>query len=198
MRILVGGALALVLALGAPGSTAAKSYKVDVQHTSVSFRVKHLFTSVEGRFNEFEGTIIFDAAAPDATKITGLIATASIDTNVEKRDNHLRGADFFAVEHFPQITFESTKVTDADVEAGTAKVHGNLTIKDVTKPVVIDAKFLGEVADPWGNKKAGFSGTTMINRKEFGLNWNQALETGGLLVGEEVEIRIEAETYVGE
>lgn len=198
MRTLASGALALAVALGGAADGRATTYAVDHAHTSVNFRVKHLFTYVDGRFSKFDGTIEFDPAAPEKTKVSGTIDVASIDTNVEKRDTHLRSGDFFDVEKFPKLAFESTKVTDVDQKAGTAKLHGNLTIRDVTKPVVLDAKFLGAATDPWGNKKAGFSGTTTINRKEFGLGWNQALETGGLLVGEEVEIRIDVEGDVKE
>jgi polyisoprenoid-binding protein YceI len=191
MRTLVTGALALAVALA--GDARATTYAVDPAHTSVNFRVKHLFTYVDGRFSTFDGTIAFDPDAPEKTTVSGTIDVASIDTNVEKRDNHLRSADFFDVEKHSKLAFQSTKVTDVDAKAGTAKLHGNLTIKDVTKPVVLDAKFLGAATDPWGNKKAGFSGTTTINRKDFGLGWNQALETGGFLVGDEVEIRIDVE-----
>jgi len=198
MRILIGGTLALALALAAPGGAGAVTYAVDPGHTSVNFRVKHLFTYVDGRFSAFDGMIEFDPDAPEKTMVSGTVDVGSIDTNVEKRDSHLRGGDFFDVEKHPKLKFESTKVTDVDMKAGTAKVHGNLTIKDVTKPVVLDAKFLGAGTDPWGNKKAGFSGTTTINRKDFGLGWNQALETGGVLVGEEVEIRIDVEAGVKE
>jgi polyisoprenoid-binding protein YceI len=191
MRTLVTGALALAVALA--GDARATTYAVDPAHTSVNFRVKHLFTYVDGRFSTFDGSIAFDPDAPEKTTVSGTIDVASIDTNVEKRDNHLRSADFFDVEKHSKLAFQSTKVTDVDAKAGTAKLHGNLTIKDVTKPVVLDAKFLGAATDPWGNKKAGFSGTTTINRKDFGLGWNQALETGGFLVGDEVEIRIDVE-----
>lgn len=197
MRTQISAALAVAFALGA-ATAGATTYAVNREHTSVNFRVKHLFTYVEGRFRTFEGTIVFDPDAPEKTVVTGSIDAASIDTNVEKRDNHLRSADFFDVERYPKITFRSTKVTDIDRTAQTAKIHGTLTIKDVTKPVVLDAKFLGAATDPWGNKKAGFSATTTINRKDFGLNWNEVLETGGVLVGEEVEIRLEVEGDVQE
>lgn len=198
MRTFVRGALAVVVALGAAGAARATTYAVDAAHTSVNFRVKHLFTYVDGRFSRFEGTLTFDPEAPGETSVSGTIQAASIDTNVEKRDAHLRSADFFDVERYPTIGFKSTKVTDVDREAGTAHLHGDLTIKDVTKPVVLDAKFLGAATDPWGNAKAGFSGTTTIDRKEFGLSWNQALEAGGVLVGEQVEIRIDVEADVEE
>jgi polyisoprenoid-binding protein YceI len=189
----------LVLAAGLLSRpAAATTYKVDPTHTSVTFLVRHLFTNVEGRFRTFDGEIVFDPAAPEKTAVKGSIDVASIDTNVAKRDEHLRGPDFFDVAKFPKITFASTGVSDVDTAKNTGKLQGNLTIHGVTKPVVLDAQFLGAATDPWGNKKAGFSGTTTIDRKEFGLGWNKALETGGFLVGDEVTIRINVEGDVQE
>ena len=189
-------AIVLMVAPWLPGAADATTYKVDPTHTSVTFQIRHLFTHVDGRFKTFGGTIAFDPAHPEQTKITGTVEATSIDTNVAKRDDHLRSADFFDVATYPTITFESTKVTDVDAGAKKAKVHGNLTIRGVTKPIVLDASFLGAAADPWGNKKAGFAAETEINRTDFGLKWNQALETGGVLVGEEVKIRINVEADV--
>ncbi len=189
-------AAAVVALLILPSVAAAKSYKIDPAHTSVGFRIRHLFSYVEGRFNRFEGQIEFDPQVPEKTKVVGSIEVASIDTNLAERDKHLRGKDFFDVARFPRITFESTKVTDIDKKAMKAKLHGKLTIHGVTKEIVLDVAFLGEGTDPWGNKKAGFSARGKINRKDFGLGWNEVLETGGLLVGEEVELRVDAEGAV--
>ena len=187
------------LILGAmPAVAGATSYKVDPAHTNVTFLVRHLFTNVEGRFKTFEGTIVFDPAAPEKTVVKGTIDAASIDTNVDKRDQHLRSPDFFDVAKFPKIEFASTGVSDVDKTKNTGKIHGNLTMHGVTKPVVLDAEFLGAATDPWGNKKGGFSATTTINRKDFGLNWNKALETGGALVGDDVQIRLNVEGDVQE
>jgi polyisoprenoid-binding protein YceI len=183
----------MVLALATSTAAWAGTYKVDATHTSVGFTVRHLLTNVDGKFRAFEGQIVFDPAAPEKTSVSGWIDAASIDTNVEKRDEHLRGADFFDVAKFPKIEFTSTGVSDVDKAKNTAKLQGNLTMRGVTKPVVLDAQFLGAATDPWGNKKAGFSATTTLDRKDFGLGWNKALETGGLLVGDEVTIRINAE-----
>jgi polyisoprenoid-binding protein YceI len=194
VRTVIGAVLAIVVGLGTAAS--ATTYVVDPHHTSVGFRVRHLFTWVDGRFSRFDGTIEFDPDAPEKTAVNGTIEVASIDTNVEKRDAHLRSGDFFDVEQHPKITFRSTGVTDVDAKAGTAKLHGDVTIHGVTKPVVLDVKFLGAATDPWGNRKAGFSGTTTVDRKDFGLSWNQALETGGVLVGDEVEVRIDVEANV--
>jgi polyisoprenoid-binding protein YceI len=190
---------AIALAAGfLPAVAGATTYKVDPAHTNVTFLVRHLFTNVEGRFKTFDGTIVFDPAAPEKTAVKGTIDVASIDTNVTKRDEHLRSPDFFDVAKFPKITFESTSVSDVDKAKNTGKLHGNLTIHGVTKPVVLDAQFLGAATDPWGTKKGGFSATTTIDRKDFGLNWNKALETGGVLVGDEVTVRLNVEGDVQE
>lgn len=184
------------LAIGVPATSLADTYLIDKDHTSVTFQIRHLFTKVTGRFDSFEGKVNFDPAKPEQTKVEGSIDTKSINTNVEKRDAHLRSDAFFDVEKYPKITFVSTKVTDVDPKALSGKLHGNLTIHGVEKPVVLDVQFLGRGKDPWGNEKAGFSATTKINRKDFGLNWNETVETGGLLVGDDVEIEISAEGNV--
>jgi polyisoprenoid-binding protein YceI len=130
--------------------------------------------------------------------VKGAISAKSIDTDNDKRDEHLRSPEFFSVAQFPDITFESTQVTDVDKKANSAKIHGNLTMHGVTKPVTLDAKFLGEAADPWGKQKAGFSGEAAIDRREWGLTWNKALEAGNMLVGNDVIIRIDVEAQVKE
>jgi len=198
MRPMRSLALLLLLAAAAPPSSLATRYEVDDQHTSVTFAVRHLFTEVEGRFRTFDGEIVFDPAAPEQTTIKGTIDAASIDTNVQKRDEHLRSADFFDVAKYPKIAFVSTGVTDIDKATNKGRILGNLTMHGVTKPVVLDAQFLGQATDPWGNRKAGFAATTTVNRKDFGLGWNKALESGGLLVGDEVTIRINVEGDVRE
>jgi len=183
----------LATALLAPPPVAAKRYKVDANHTTVGFKVRHLFSRINGRFRTFTGQIVFDPTKPEASRVEGSVDAASIDTDVEKRDKHLRGRDFFYVEKYPKITFSTDKVTDVDLKAMTGKLHGKLTIRGVTRPVVLDVSFFGEGKDPWGNTRAGFHAETKINRKDFGLKWNEALETGGVLVGEEVTITIDAE-----
>jgi polyisoprenoid-binding protein YceI len=172
----------------------AEVYEIDQAHSSVNFKIKHLFSHVNGSFNDFSGTIDYDPAAPETWKTEAVIQAASIDTNNEKRDTHLRTADFFDVEKYPTLTFKSTKVEKTG--ENTAKVEGLLSIHGVEKPVVLDAQIHGTGKDPWGNAKAGFSATTKINRKDFGITWNQALETGGVLLGEEVEITLEIEADV--
>jgi len=185
---------ALLLATLAWGPTAgADTYRVDPAHTSVLFHVRHLFTSVTGRFERFDGTIDYDEKAPAKTHVTGAIEAASINTNVERRDNHLRSSDFFDVEKFPKITFESSGASEIDASGHKGKMQGTLTIHGVSRPVVLDVSFLGKGKDPGGHERAGFRATTTINRKDFGLNWNKALESGGLLVGDEVTIDLDVE-----
>lgn len=191
--------IVLAAHLGFAGSVAlAEPLVIDKSHTSVGFTVRHLFTRVAGRFDTFEGKIAFDPQNPGSAKVEGAIDAASINTNNEKRDTHLRSEDFFAVEKYPKILFKSTKVSDVDATRQTGKLHGVLKIRGVERPVVLDVAFLGTGKDPWGNSKAGFTASGTINRKDFGLNWNEALETGGFLVGDDVEIEINAEANVPE
>ena len=169
----------------------AATYTIDPDHTTVTFRIRHLVSYVRGTFNEFEGTIDYDPDQIESWKTQATIQAASIDTRVEQRDKHLRSGDFFDAAQFPIMTFSSTKVTD--IQGSTAKLHGLLTIHGVQKPVVLDLDIHGVAKDPWGNVRSGFTATTTVNRKDFGLTWNQVLETGQVLVGEEVEITLEVE-----
>lgn len=188
----------LAAALLVPSASLAAQYKVDPAHTTVTFKIRHMFTNVGGRFDEFEGTVSFDPEKFGEASVEGTIKAASINTNHEKRDAHLRNEDFFHVEKYPTITFKSTKITDIDTAKNTAKLHGNLTMHGVEKPVVLDVAYLGTAKDPWGNTRGGFVGTTKINRKDFGITWNQAMDAGGLLLGEEVEIEINVEGTKGD
>ena len=169
----------------------AEAYKVDKDHTSVSFKIRHLFSNVQGSLRDFEGTVEYDPEKPENSSAVGTIQAASIDTNVPERDKHLKSKDFFDVEQFPVIAFKTTKVTAVTKES--AKVEGELTIHGITKPVVLDVQIHGAGADPWGNVRAGFTATTKINRKDFGIVWNQVLDKGQLMVGDEVIITIELE-----
>ena len=180
--------LALVLSAS---SLKAESYKVDLDHSTVEFKIRHLFSNVRGHFEKFEGDFEYAPDKPETWKARATIQAGSINTNVAQRDKHLRSADFFDVEKYPTLTFESTGVTDA--AGSSAKLHGLLTIHGVQKPVVLDLEIHGVGKDPWGNVRGGFTATAKLNRKDFGLTWNQALETGGVLVGDEVEITIEVE-----
>lgn len=169
----------------------ATTYAIDPDHTTVSFKVRHLFSNVQGTFNQVEGTIDYVPDHLEQWKASATIQASSINTRVDKRDQHLRSKDFFDVEQFPVITFRSTGATD--VTASGAKLNGLLAIHGVEKPVVLDLVIHGEGKDPWGNVRSGFTATTTINRKDFGLTWNQTLETGQLLVGEDVSITLEVE-----
>lgn len=187
-------ALVLAAAIWAASTSAsalAADYKIDDTHTTVGFKVKHLFSKVQGQFNKFEGTFSYDAADVSQWKADAVIQAASIDTNVKKRDKHLRSKDFFETETYPTITFKSTGARD--LAGSTAKVDGLLTIHGIEKPVTLDVEVHGEGTDPWGNTRLGLTAVTKINRKDFGLGWNQVLESGQLLVGEEIEIVLEIE-----
>jgi polyisoprenoid-binding protein YceI len=192
-------AAALVLAglLAFASRAAADTYVVDPAHTSVLFKIRHLFTTVTGRFEKFDGTIDYDEKAPAKTHVAGAIEAASINTNVEKRDNHLRSADFFDVEKYPKITFESSGVTGLDASGKSGKMNGTLTMHGVSKPVVLDVAFLGKGKDPGGKERAGFQASTTINRKDYGLTWNKLLESGGALVGDDVKIELDIEAVKG-
>ena len=189
IRTLFAAVLFVSAALCAPPAWAA-AYTIDPDHSAVTFKIRHLFSNVTGNFNQFEGTIDYEPGKPETWKTQAVIQAASIDTNVDKRDKHLRSKDFFDVEKYPTITFKSTQVTDAAGEG--AKLHGDLTIHGVTKPVVLDLAIHGVGNDPWGNTRAGFTATVKIDRKEFGIDWNQPV-VGGALLGDDVEINLEVE-----
>jgi polyisoprenoid-binding protein YceI len=172
----------------------ATTYQIDRDHSGVTFKIRHLFSKVPGQFNQFEGTVDYTPGQPETWKANAVIQAASIDTGHEKRDAHLRTADFFDVEKFPTITFTSTKVTG--VSGTSAAVEGLLTMHGVEKPVTLDVQIHGEGKDPWGNMRSGFTATTKVNRKDFGIVWNQALESGDVLLGDEVEITLEIEGIV--
>ena len=165
------------------------NWQVDNTHSSVGFTVRHMVVSkVHGRFAKWTATLAYDEDAPATSTVEVSIDTASIDTGAGDRDAHLKSPDFFDVAKFPALTFKSTGV---EVKGGNLKVTGDLTLHGVTKSVVLNVEHASLGKDPWGNSRAGFSATTSINRKEFGLAWNQALEAGGLLVSEKVEIGLE-------
>jgi polyisoprenoid-binding protein YceI len=178
-------------ALALCGSSFAADYNIDASHSMVGFQVRHLFSKVSGKFKDFEGSYTFDTAHPEKSKVKVTAKSASIDTANAKRDDHLKGPDFFDVAKMPTLGFESTKVSPAGDKK--FKLEGNLTIHGVTKPVAFDMEFLGSDKDPWGGTRSSFVATTKINRKDYGLTWNKTLESGNLLVGEEVTINIEIE-----
>jgi polyisoprenoid-binding protein YceI len=168
------------------------TYTIDPTHSTAEFKVRHLMVSnVRGHFSGITGTVVFDPDAPEKSRIEATIDATTIHTRDEQRDAHLKSADFLDVEKYPTITFVSKKVTGSD---GQWKVTGDLTIHGVTKEVTLDVEGPApEVKDPWGNVKTGATATTKISRKDFGLVWNMALETGGMMVGDEVSITLELE-----
>jgi polyisoprenoid-binding protein YceI len=164
----------------------AGTWTVDPSHSELGFVARHLMvTKVRGQFKEFEGSVKVGDDITDS-QVTAVAQLASIDTGSADRDTHLRSADFFDVENNPTMSFTSTEVTEDTLK-------GDLTIKGVTKPVVFDLDFNGLATDPWGNQKAGFEAETEINRKDFGLEWNVALEGGGVRVSEKVKIKLEVQ-----
>lgn len=182
----------LCLALGTIGVATADTYNIDTGHSQVLFKVKHLgISTVTGKFLAFEGTFDFDPAKIDASMVSVTIDVASIDTGVEDRDNHLRAGDFFDVEKHPVMSFKGTKIQQ--VKGDNFQILGDLTIRDVTKPVTLDVELGGMATDPWGNEKVAFTAETKIDRTEFGLTWSKLLETGGLVVGNNVKIILEIE-----
>jgi polyisoprenoid-binding protein YceI len=171
---------------------AGNSWEFDKVHSSISFHVRHLMVSkVHGRFHDWTGVLELDDADLSRSRVEVTIDAASIDTRETKRDDHLRSADFLDVEKFPKLEFRATKIERLGADAAT--VHGDLTIHGVTRPVTLDVELSGVVKDPWGGTRTGFTAKTTISRKDFGLTWNVALETGGLLVGDKIEIGIEIE-----
>jgi len=169
-------------------ATATRTVVIDKAHSEALFQVRHLVTKVRGSFGDFAGTIQFDQARPEQSSVSFTVQAASIDTNNADRDAHLRSNDFFAVEQYPTLTFTSTSI--AAKGGNDYTVSGDLTIRGVTKRIDLPVTFLGAAKDPWGNEKLGFETEITINRKDFGLTWNAALETGGFLVGDEVKISV--------
>ncbi len=167
---------------------ATTTYQVDKAHSEALFQVRHLLSKVRGRFSDFAGTIEFDRERPERSSVVFTVRTTSIDTNQPDRDAHLRSDDFFAVERFPTLTFTSTKMTARG--DGQYDVAGDLTIRGVTRSIILPVTYLGAAKDPWGNEKLAFEAEITINRKEFGLTWNAALETGGFLVGDDVRVTV--------
>ena len=166
------------------------NYTIDPTHSRVGFVARHaMVTKVRGSFNEFEGSGYFDAANPANSNLSLTIKAASIDTRNADRDAHLKGNDFFDMDTYPEIRFASTAVDQVDAE--NYKVTGDLTIKGITRPVTVDFELSGPVQDPWGNQRIGLEGTTVVNRKEWGVNFNVALEAGGVLVSEKVTLEFE-------
>lgn len=166
------------------------TYTVDPAHSRVGFVARHaMVTKVRGSFNDFEGTGQLDGADPTRSTLSLSINTASVDTRNDDRDAHLRSADFFDVETYPTIAFTSTRIEAVD--NATFRVIGDLTIKDVTRPAEFEVDVTGTAVDPWGNTRLGLEATAVVDRKDWGLTWNTALEAGGVLVGDKVTLEVE-------
>lgn len=173
-----------------PGLPATGTWEIDTAHSGVSFTVRHMVVGkTRGRFGTFSGAIEI-REVPEQSSVAVSIDAASVDTRAADRDEHLRSPDFFDVANHPTLEFRSRSVEPSGVDW---KVTGDLTIRGVTRPVVLDVEYIGAATDPWGNERAAFSASTEIDREAFGLLWNQALETGGVLVGKRAKVEIDVE-----
>jgi polyisoprenoid-binding protein YceI len=181
-----------LMAFAVASSVQAAEYKVDQSHSQVAFGVRHLVSKTKGMFKDFDGTFSFDPDKPTASTGKFVVKTASISTDNDKRDEHLRGADFFDVQKYPEMTVANVKVTPGKGKHK-YKATGDLTLHGVTKSVTFDLEYTGTAKDPWGNTRAGFSAEGKINRKDFGIVWNKTLDAGGLMLGEEVAIELNIE-----
>jgi polyisoprenoid-binding protein YceI len=171
-------------------TTSTGTYAIDPTHSRIGFVARHaMVTKVRGSFNVFDGSGYFDAEHPAASHLELTIQAASIDTRNADRDGHLKSNDFFDMETYPEITFASTAVEQIDPES--YRVTGDLTIKGVTKPVTVDFEYTGTAIDPYQNQRIGFEGKTTVNRKDWGISWNAALDAGGVLVSEKVTLEFE-------
>lgn len=175
-----------------PASTeTAKVYAIDKTHSDVSFRVRHLVTKVRGRFADFDAEIRVVPGNPQDSSVRFTVRTASVDTDLPDRDQHLRSADFFDAEKYPEITFVSSRIQPIGKDR--YDVTGLLTLRGVTREITLPVTFLGFVADPWGNEKAGFETEVVLDRKDFGMIWNAALDNGGVVLGDKVTVSIALE-----
>jgi polyisoprenoid-binding protein YceI len=185
-------AVALAVVLAASPALGAETFVIDKGHSEVGFQIRHMMSKVRGRFNEFEGRIVVDRAKPEASSVELTIQTASIDTANANRDKDLRGADFFDVEKYPTITFKSTRIAPRGKD--TYDVTGMLTMRGVSKEVTLPVSFLGFMKNQRGVEAAGFETAVTLNRKDFGIVWNRALDAGGVLLGDEVYVSVNLET----
>ena len=174
-------------------SAATDTYVVDKMHSEATFKVRHLMSKVSGKFDDFAGKVTLDPAKPTASSVEFNIKTASIDTGTPDRDKHLKTPDFFDAEKYPEITFKSTKIVPTKTK-NIYSVTGDFTMRGVSRKLTLPVEFLGFGKDPWGNQRAGFTLNTKINRKDYGVNWNKALDNGGVLVGDDVDVEVNLET----
>jgi len=185
-------ALAAAAFLLATSSLFAETFVVDKAHSEATFQVRHMMSKVSGKFDDFSGKINIDRAKPSASSVEFNIKAASVNTGVSDRDNHLRTAEFFDAARCPELTFKSTSIV-ATKKKDVYDVTGDLTMRCVTKHITIPVEFNGFGKDPWGNERAGFSLTTTVNRKDYGINWNKALDNGGFLLSDDVTINVNLE-----
>jgi len=191
MRKLKREMLLLVVVLGLAGFLRAETYEIDPVHSQVGFRIRHIVSHVNGHFDDFAGKIDYDEKNPEALTASVTIKTASVNTAIAKRDEHLRSPDFFNAQKFPEMTFKTTGVKSAG--NGKLEITGDLTLLGVTKPVTLHAEALGAANDQKGNSHAGFSATGTLNRKDYGMVFNMAMDKGGLMLGDDVELLIDIE-----
>ncbi len=181
--------MTVCLVAGVSGVRAA-TYEIDPSHSQVGFRIRHIVSRVRGSFNDFSGKVDFDQKKPESLAANVVVKTASVNTANEKRDEHLRSADFFNVQKYPEMTFKTTSVKSTG--DGKLDITGDLTMLGVTKPVVLHTDVLGVGNDPWGNERVGFSATGTLNRKDYGMVFNMG-DKGGMVIGDDVEILLEVE-----
>lgn len=194
MRKVIAAFVALVAVAYSAEALAIDKYVVDQAHTSVGFSVKHMvITNVKGKFKQFDGVIMYDENDLTKTSVSGSIAAASIDTGNERRDGHLRSEEFFHAEKYPEITFESKKVVKRD--NGYVMI-GDITIRGVTKEIEVPFEVVGKITDPMGNTRIGIEAHTTINRQDFGVSWNKALEGGGLIAADDVKVELDVEAIM--
>lgn len=184
-------AFSAVAAFGFSLAALASDYTVDASHSNVGFTIRHMVSKVSGDFKDFEGEFKFDDKKVENSMAKFTIKTASVSTNNQKRDDHLKSGDFFDTDKYPTITFESKKVTKAGKNK--YKLMGDMTMHGVTKSVTFDVEYMGTDKDPYGNTKAGFVATSVIKRKDFGIVWNKALDSGNMILGDDVTVNLQIE-----
>lgn len=183
--------LAAIVAFAAASGASAATYQIDAAHSSVGFKIRHLVGKTSGRFDKFEGSFAHAPGKPQEWKAVAMIDAASINTADAKRDAHLRNADFFDVDKCPKLEFKSTKASVG--KSGKGKLEGELTMHCMTKPVKLDLEITGPTPDPWGNQRIGVTAIGTLNRKDWGIVYNKALDKGGLMLGEDVQLELEIE-----
>lgn len=192
IRQITAAAILTFATAAIPAQAAVEVHTIDKGHSDVSFQIRHLVSKVRGKFNDYQGTINLDPANLERSSVEFTIQAASIDTGLPDRDKHLRGEDFFWADKHPAITFKSKSIKKVDQD--TYNVTGTLNMRGVAKEITLPVTYLGTVKDPWGNEKGGFETEITLNRKDYGINWNSALDNGGVVLSDEVTIAVNLET----